>query len=128
MGSDISLANAMAREIIHSGLANEGFIRHATSGFDAYRACVEKYTLERAERETGVPTQVIRQTAHAYAKAKRAQTCWTLGITEHHNAVDNVLALINLGLLTGHVGRYGSGLNPLRGQIPWIRKRTATAR
>jgi predicted molibdopterin-dependent oxidoreductase YjgC len=42
--------------------------------------------------------------------------CWTLGITEHHNAVDNVLALINLSLLTGHVGRYGSGLNPLRGQ------------
>ena len=42
--------------------------------------------------------------------------CWTLGITEHHNAVDNVLSLINLGLLTGHVGRYGSGLNPLRGQ------------
>ena len=42
--------------------------------------------------------------------------CWTLGITEHHNAVDNVLALINLGLLCGHVGRYGSGLNPLRGQ------------
>ena len=42
--------------------------------------------------------------------------CWTLGITEHHNAVDNVLALISLALLTGHVGRYGSGLNPLRGQ------------
>jgi predicted molibdopterin-dependent oxidoreductase YjgC len=116
VGSDISLANAMAREIIHAGLANEKFIQHATSGFDAYRACVEKYTLERAEHETGVPAEVIRQTAHAYAKAKRAQICWTLGITEHHNAVDNVLALINLGLLTGHVGRYGSGLNPLRGQ------------
>ena len=42
--------------------------------------------------------------------------CWTLGITEHHNAVDNVLSLINLALLCGHVGRYGSGLNPLRGQ------------
>ena len=55
VGSDISLANAMAREIIHSGLANEKFIQHGTSGFDAYRACVEKYTLERAERETGVP-------------------------------------------------------------------------
>ena len=51
-----------------------------------------------------------------YARAERAQICWTLGITEHHNAVDNVLALINLALLTGHVGRYGSGLNPLRGQ------------
>jgi predicted molibdopterin-dependent oxidoreductase YjgC len=59
---------------------------------------------------------VIRQTAHAYAKAKSAQICWTLGITEHHNAVDNVVALINLALMTGHVGRYGSGVNPLRGQ------------
>jgi predicted molibdopterin-dependent oxidoreductase YjgC len=116
VGSDISLANAMAREIIVAGLANEAFIRHATSGFEAYRACVEKYTLERAERETGVPAEVIRQTAHAYAKAKRAQICWTLGITEHHNAVDNVVALINLALVTGHVGRYGSGVNPLRGQ------------
>ncbi|HET8891353.1 MAG TPA: molybdopterin-dependent oxidoreductase, partial [Candidatus Angelobacter sp.] len=53
---------------------------------------------------------------HAYARAGRAQLCWTLGITEHHNAVDNVVALINLALLTGHVGRYGSGVCPLRGQ------------
>ncbi len=58
----------------------------------------------------------IRELARAYAQADRAIICWTLGITEHHNAVDNVLALINLALLTGHVGRYGSGLNPLRGQ------------
>jgi predicted molibdopterin-dependent oxidoreductase YjgC len=116
VGSDISLANAMAREIITAGLANAKFVEHATSGFAAYRAHVEKYTLERAERETGVPAAVIRQVAHAYAKAGRAQLCWTLGITEHHNAVDNVLALINLALLTGHVGRYGSGVCPLRGQ------------
>jgi predicted molibdopterin-dependent oxidoreductase YjgC len=116
VGSDISLANAMAREIIAAGLANKKFIDHATSGFEAYRAHVEKYTLERAERETGVPADVIRKTAHAYARAERAQLCWTLGITEHHNAVDNVVALINLALLTGHVGRYGSGVNPLRGQ------------
>jgi predicted molibdopterin-dependent oxidoreductase YjgC len=116
VGSDISLANAMGREIIAAGLANTKFIEHATSGFEAYRAHVESYTLERAESETGVPAEVIRQTAHAYAKAEHAQLCWTLGITEHHNAVDNVLALINLALLTGHVGRYGSGANPLRGQ------------
>jgi predicted molibdopterin-dependent oxidoreductase YjgC len=116
VGSDISLANAMGREIIAAGLANREFIDNATSGFDAYKACVEKYTLERAERETGVPAAAIREAAHAYAKAPRAQLCWTLGITEHHNAVDNVLALINLALLTGHVGRYGSGINPLRGQ------------
>jgi formate dehydrogenase major subunit len=116
VGSDIALSNAMAREIIHSGLANETFIRRATTGFEAYRACVERYTLEYAERETGVPADVIRQAAHAYARADRAEICWTLGITEHHNAVDNVLSLINLALLTGHVGKYGSGVNPLRGQ------------
>jgi predicted molibdopterin-dependent oxidoreductase YjgC len=116
VGSDISLANAVGREIIAAGLANEKFVSHATSGFSAYKAHVEKYTLERAERETGVPAEAIREMAHAYAKAPRAQLCWTLGITEHHNAVDNVVSLINLTILTGHVGRYGSGVNPLRGQ------------
>ena len=116
VGTDIALSNAMAREIIHSGLANDTFIRRATTGFDAYRASVEPYTLELAERETGVPADVIREAAHAYARADRAEICWTLGITEHHNAVDNVLSLINLALLTGHVGKYGSGVNPLRGQ------------
>jgi predicted molibdopterin-dependent oxidoreductase YjgC len=116
VGSDISLANAMGREIIAAGLANEGFIGHATSGFEAYKKHVEKYTLDRGERDTGVPAEAIRRMAHAFANAPRAQICWTLGITEHHNAVDNVVALINLALLTGHVGRYGSGVNPLRGQ------------
>ena len=116
VGTDIALSNAMAREILHAGLANEAFIRRATTGFEEYRACVEPYTLELAERETGVPADVIRRAAHAYARADRAVICWTLGITEHHNAVDNVLSLINLSLLTGHVGRYGSGVNPLRGQ------------
>jgi predicted molibdopterin-dependent oxidoreductase YjgC len=116
VGSDISLANAMAREIIAAGLTNKEFIENATSGFEEYKACVEQYTLARAELDTGVPAEVIRQVAYAYANAPRAELCWTLGITEHHNAVDNVLALINLALLTGQVGRYGSGINPLRGQ------------
>jgi formate dehydrogenase major subunit len=116
VGSDIALANAIGREIIAAGLENRTFIDRATTGYEEYRACVERYPLERGERETGVPAEVIRELAHAYARADRAQICWTLGITEHHNAVDNVLALINLALLTGHVGRYGSGLNPLRGQ------------
>jgi len=116
VGSDISLANAIGQEIIQAGLANEAFINRATTGFDAYAAAVKPYTLERAERDTGVPAELIRQLAHDYARADRAQICWTLGITEHHNAADNVFALINLALLTGHVGRYGSGLVPLRGQ------------
>jgi predicted molibdopterin-dependent oxidoreductase YjgC len=116
VGTDIALANAMAREIIHAGMANTAFIERATTGYPAYRDCVEPYTLEYAERVTGVPAEAIREAAHAYARADRAMICWTLGITEHHTSVDNVLALINLALLTGHVGRYGSGLNPLRGQ------------
>ena len=116
VGSDIALANAVSREIIVSGLANQEFIERATDGFDAYAASVQPYTLEYAERETGVPAEAIRDLAHAFATARRAMICWTLGITEHHNGVDNVLALINLVLLTGHVGRYGSGVNPLRGQ------------
>jgi len=106
----------MAREIIHEGLQHAAFIERATTGFEAYRATVEPYTLEYAERETGVPAAAIREAALAFARADRAMICWTLGITEHHNAVDNVLALISLALLTGHVGRYGSGINPLRGQ------------
>ena len=116
VGSDIALANAMAREILAAGLENRPFIERATCGFEAYRQSVEPYTLERAASIAGVPAATIRELAHAYARADRAEICWTLGITEHHNAVDNVLAIINLALLTGHVGRYGSGLNPLRGQ------------
>jgi predicted molibdopterin-dependent oxidoreductase YjgC len=116
VGSDISLANAIANEIINAGLTNDTFINRATTGFEEYRKAVSAYPLERAERDSGVPRELIRQLAHDYARADRAQICWTLGITEHHNAADNVLALINLSLLTGHVGRYGSGLVPLRGQ------------
>jgi formate dehydrogenase major subunit len=116
VGTDIALSNTMAREIIHAGLHNQEFIQRATTGFEAYAASVEEWTLERGEQVTGVPADLIREAAHAYANAGRAMICWTLGITEHHNAVDNVFCLINLALLTGHVGRYGSGLNPLRGQ------------
>jgi predicted molibdopterin-dependent oxidoreductase YjgC len=116
VGSDIALANAMARVIIHAGLANTEFIARATAGYEDFARCVESYTLERAEQETGVPASAIQDVALEYAHADRAMICWTLGITEHHNATDNVLALINLALLTGKVGRYGCGLNPLRGQ------------
>ena len=116
VGSDVALANGVAHVILAEGLENRTFVERATSGFDAYAAHVAAYTPERVERDTGVPADAIAEVARSYAKADRAQLCWTLGITEHHNAVDNVFALINLALLTGHVGRYGSGLCPLRGQ------------
>lgn len=116
VGTDIALSNTIAREIIHAGLINHDFVEHATAGFDAYRESVEEWTLARGADETGVPAAAIREIAHAFATAPRGMICWTLGITEHHTAVDNVLSLINLALLTGHVGRWGAGINPLRGQ------------
>jgi formate dehydrogenase major subunit len=116
VGSDIALSNTMAREIIAANLHHKDFIANGCAGFEEYKASVESYTLERGEELTGVPAGVIRECAHTYAKAGKGMICWTLGITEHHDAADNVLALINLGLLTGKVGRWGCGLNPLRGQ------------
>lgn len=116
VGSDIALANTLAREIIAAGLHDEAFIARATTGFAELRAEVELWTLERGAEVTGVPADAIRHLAHRYASAGRAQICWTLGITEHVTGVDNVLSLINLALLTGNVGKQGAGLNPLRGQ------------
>ncbi len=116
VGSDIALANAMAKVIIERDLHHQDFIANATNDFGDYAAKVAEYPLDRAEEITGVPGDVIEEMAVAFATADKAQIVWTLGITEHHNATDNVLALINLALLTGHVGRYGSGLVPLRGQ------------
>ena len=116
VGSDVAMANTVAREIIAADLHNKDFVARSTQGFEELKAAVEPYTLERGAELTGVPAEAIGEMAHAYATAESAQILWTLGITEHHNAVDNVLALCNLALLTGHVGRWGSGLVPLRGQ------------
>src|SRR5439155_22801767 len=116
VGTNIALDNEMTHKIIVAGLECKEFINNATTAFEDYRRVVEPYTLAYSERETGVPASVIREMAHTYAQADKAMICWTLGITEHHNAVDNVRALINLALRTGDVGRYGCRLNPLRGQ------------
>ena len=117
VGTDIPLANAVAREIIHAGLVNTEFVERATSGFEAFRESVEPWTLEEAERVTGVPAEAIRELAHAYAQRRAARrSAGRSASPSTTTRVDNVFALINLALLTGHVGRYGSGLNPLRGQ------------
>ena len=116
VGTDICLANAMGHVIIEEDLYDKEFVERATKGFEAYREKVAGYTPEYAEQITGVPADDIREVARMYATAEKATLNWTLGITEHHNGADGVFALIDLGLLTGHVGKYGSGLNPLRGQ------------
>jgi formate dehydrogenase major subunit len=116
VGGDIALANGMAAEILRAGLADLSFVERATTGFADFAAHVSAISLAETAAATGVPAALVAEAARDYASADRAMICWTLGITEHHSAVDNVRSLINLALLTGHVGRYGSGLNPLRGQ------------
>ncbi len=116
VGSDIALANALAHVIIRDGLYHKDFVNRATEGFEEYAASVKTWTPQRASAITGISAERIESLAHRYAQAPTAIIGWTLGITEHHNAVDNVLALINLALLCGNVGRPGSGLSPFRGQ------------
>jgi len=115
-GSDVWLLNAMAHVIITEGLENRAWIEANTENFDAVRDAVLRYPPEEAEEVTGVPAKWIREVARAYATTEKAGIYYTLGITEHTCGTDNVYALSNLVLLTGHLGRRSSGLNPLRGQ------------
>ncbi|RME47314.1 MAG: formate dehydrogenase subunit alpha, partial [Deltaproteobacteria bacterium] len=85
-------------------------------GFEAVRETVRSYTPEEAEVVTGVPAEAIRQTAREYATTPKAGIFYTLGITEHTHGTDNVYALSNLVLMTGHLGKASAGMNPLRGQ------------
>ncbi len=115
-GTDVWLLNAMAHVIIEEGLTDEAFIRDNTEGFEAVKETVARYTPEEAESVTGVPAEDIRWTARRYATTERAGIYYTLGITEHSHGTDNVYALSNLVLMTGHLGKPSAGMNPLRGQ------------
>lgn len=115
-GSDVWLLNAMAHVIIEEGLTDDAFIAQNTEGFESVKAAVKDYSPDRAEEFTGVSAEDIRKTAREYATTPRAGIYYTLGITEHSHGTDNVYALANLVLMTGHLGKPSSGMNPLRGQ------------
>src|SRR5206468_1252592 len=117
-GTDVALFNAMARVIVDEGLADERFIRERTEGFHAWRGALETYTLDYAERVTGVPARDIAQAARWYAQPPFSGSCliWGMGITQHVNGIHNAHALLNLSLVAGQMGRPGSGISPLRGQ------------
>jgi formate dehydrogenase major subunit/formate dehydrogenase alpha subunit len=115
-GSDVWLLNAMAHVIITEGLEDKQWIEANTENFEAVRDTVLRYRPEAAEKETGVPAEMIRQVARGYATTKKAGIYYTLGITEHTCGTDNVYALSNLVLMTGHLGVRSAGMNPLRGQ------------
>ncbi|GAB4272569.1 MAG: hypothetical protein Kow0080_19180 [Candidatus Promineifilaceae bacterium] len=115
-GTDVAVFQAMAHVIVKEGLYDPDFIRSRTEGFEDYLESLEKYTPEWAEQVSGVPAAKIREAARIYASAERAAIYWGMGISQSTHGTDNTLSLVNLAMLCGHVGKAGTGLNPLRGQ------------
>jgi len=115
-GTDVWLLNAMAHVIVTEGLEDKEWIAANTENFDSVRETALRYPPEEAEQITGVPAEMIREVARAYATTSKAGIYYTLGITEHTHGTDNVYCLSNLVLMTGHLGKRSAGMNPLRGQ------------
>ena len=115
-GTDVMLVNAMMNVILAEGIEDAEFIASRTEGFEEARAEIEKCTPEAAALVTGVPAEDIRRAARIYAEAETGSIVYSMGITQHTTGTDNVLALANLAMLTGNVGRASTGVNPLRGQ------------
>jgi predicted molibdopterin-dependent oxidoreductase YjgC len=116
VGSDVALLLGMAHVIARQGLVDQDFIDSRTSGADALLDHLHQFTPEWAEQITGVPAADIEQAGLLYGQAERGAIYYTLGITEHICGVDNVQSLCNLALMTGNIGREGTGINPMRGQ------------
>ncbi|MHC4954517.1 MAG: formate dehydrogenase subunit alpha [Planctomycetota bacterium] len=115
-GSDVAFYNAMMNVIIEEGLVDEAYIAQHTTGFEAVRETVANYTPEVASSICGVPAELIREVAAVYGSARAAITFWGMGMSQHVHGTDNCRCLIALALMTGNIGRSGSGLHPLRGQ------------
>jgi formate dehydrogenase major subunit/formate dehydrogenase alpha subunit len=115
-GTDVWLLNAMANVILAEDLVDNAFVEEHTENFAAMVEAVASYTPEEAEKVTGIPAEDIRWAARRYATTEKAGIYYTLGITEHSHGTDNVYCLANLVLMTGHLGKPSSGMNPLRGQ------------
>jgi len=115
-GTDVALLNAIMHVIIEEGLHDKEFIAKRTEGFEELAATVKRYTPKMAEKITGVPQADIVRAARLFAKADRAAILYGMGITQHTTGTDNVKSLANLLMLTGNIGREGTGFSPLRGQ------------
>ncbi|MEO1443568.1 MAG: molybdopterin-dependent oxidoreductase, partial [Chloroflexota bacterium] len=115
-GTDVAVFQAMAHVIVTEKLYDEDFIASRTEDFESYVESLEEFTPEWAEQVSGVPADDIREAARLYANAGTAAFYWGMGISQSVHGTDNALSLTNLALMTGHVGKPGTGLNPLRGQ------------
>jgi formate dehydrogenase alpha subunit len=115
-GTDVAWLNGMMHVIIEEGLYDQAFVDDRTEGFDELKATVSGYTLARVQRITGIPAEDLQAAARIYATAEHSALLYAMGITQHTTGVDNVLSCANLAMLTGNVGKPGTGVNPLRGQ------------
>jgi formate dehydrogenase alpha subunit len=115
-GTDVAWLNGMMQVIIEEGLYDQAFVEERTEGFEELKATVAGYTPERVEQITGIPAEDLAEAARIYARAEQAAILYAMGITQHTTGVDNVLSCANLAMLTGNVGKPGTGVNPLRGQ------------
>jgi len=115
-GTDVALLNGLMHVIIRDGLEDKEFIRERTEGFEDMRRLVERYTPEAVEAITGVPKSDLEAAARLFGETKYACILYGMGITQHTTGTDNVKSVANLLLLTGNIGREGTGFSPLRGQ------------
>jgi formate dehydrogenase alpha subunit len=115
-GTDTALINGILHAIIEEGREDRKFIEENTEGFEEVAKSLRNYTPQYVETITGVPSYQIIEAARMYAGAENASIVYAMGITQHVSGTDNVLALANLAMATGNVGRRGTGINPLRGQ------------
>ena len=115
-GTDVAWINGMMNIIISQGWQDNEFIQNRTEGFEALREKVMEYSPERVEQITGIPKEDLARAAETYAKSEKSAILYAMGITQHTSGTDNVLSLCNLAMLTGNIGKRGTGVNPLRGQ------------
>lgn len=114
--SDIILLYGLARELISLGRVDRAFVTAHTQGFDAFSEFVSEYTLQKVERETGIPMEQTREMARQIAEGARVSFWWTMGVNQSHQSTRTAQALINLALMTGNIGRPGTGANSITGQ------------
>lgn len=115
-GGNIALLNAMANVIVQERLFNRAFVEERAEGFAAFCDWIARFTPESVEGITGIAPDSVRIAARLYAKAERAMIIYGLGVTEHRNGTENAMAIANLALLCGQIGRRSTGIMALRGQ------------
>ena len=114
--TDVSLLNSILHTIIDEGLTDEKFIAERTTDFEELKANVADFSPEKMEAKTGIEASMVREVARLFATSKSSMIFWGMGISQHIHGTDNSRCLIALSMITGQVGRPGTGLHPLRGQ------------